>query len=309
MRRWVKRCVALLLIALLVGGIAYIAATETAVDGLLRPRNPDEPDRTVPEDVDHQLRVSRPDGVTLDVWVLEAEAPKPAGAVDTALVLHGISDQKRTMLSLARRFTQHGVRVILVDLRGHGLSTETNITFGVREREDLRAVLDAVEERLSVDGGSLGEVGVYGPSYGGAVAIQLAGVEPRVKRVVTVAAFASMQRIMRPYVRTSFGDYGEYVPDVVAGFMVTRAGSRGGFDPDEASPERLVADAEARLLVVHSPQDEIVPYAHAVAIVDNCGGRCELLTLEGKTHLESLSNIELRRALHMFLVGEEWTGG
>lgn len=299
-----KRCVAALGIALVVGGIAYLAATETAVDDLLRPRNPESPDRSVPDDVDHQIRVSRPDGVTLDAWVLEAEAPKPTDAVDTALVLHGISDEKRTMLALARRFTRHGVRAILVDLRGHGLSTETNITFGVREREDLRAVLDAIDERVSI-----GEVGVYGPSYGGAVAIQLAGVEPRVKRVVTVAAFASMQRIMRPYVRNSFGEYGKYVPDVVAGFMVSRAGSRGGFDPDQASPERLVGDAEAKLLVVHSREDEIVPYSHAEAIVGSCGHRCELLTLEGKTHLESLSNIELRRALHMFLVGEEWTGG
>lgn len=299
-----KLCVAALAIVLIVGCVAYIAITETAADDLLRARNPENPDRSVPEDVDHHLRVDRPEGITLDVWVLDAEAPKPPNAVDTALVLHGISDQKRTMLSLARRFTRHGVRAILVDLRGHGLSTATNITFGVREREDLRAVLDAVQERMSI-----GDVGVYGPSYGGAVAIQLAGVDPRVKRVVTVAAFASMQRIMRPYVRTSFGDYAEYVPDVVVGFMVTRAGSRGGFDPDQASPERLAADARGRLLVVHSREDEIVPYAHAEAIVESCGDRCELLTLEGKTHLESLSNIELRRALHMFLVGEEWTGG
>lgn len=291
-------------LALLIG-LIYLGVAETAADDLLRPRNPSDPDTTVPEEVDHHFRVTRPDGVEIDAWVMEPDAPKPPDAVDTVLILHGISDQKRTMISLGRRFVRHGVRAILADMRGHGLSSETIISFGVLEREDLRAVLDEVEERA----GGLGELGVYGPSYGGAVAIQLAGVEPRVKRVVTVAAFRSMQEIIGPLVRTGWGDYGNLVPDFVAELMVVRAGSRGGFDPEDASPEALVADSDARFLVVHSRQDDVVPYDHAISIVDNCDDRCELITLEGKNHLESLSNIELRRALHQFMVGEEWTGG
>lgn len=290
-------------IALLVG-LLYLGVTETAADDLLRPRNPESPDTSVPEDVDHHLRVTSGD-VELDAWIFEADTPKPPDAVDTVLVLHGISDQKRTMTALGRRFARHGVRAILADMRGHGLSGRTTISFGVLEREDLRVVLDAAEERV----GDLGALGVYGPSYGGAVAIQLAGVDPRVDRVVTVAAFRSMHDIVGPLVTASWGEYGSLVPDFVADLMVIRAGARGGFDPEDASPEDLVAESDARFLVVHSREDDVVPYDHALTIVDNCEGRCELLTLEGKNHLQSLSNIELRRALHQFMVGEEWTGG
>ena len=304
-KRWVRWLLAIVGIALLLVLIAYVVVADQAADDLLRPRNPSEPNTEIPSEVDQQFRVRRPDGVEIDAWIYDADAPKPPGAVDTVLVLHGISDQKRTMDVLGRRFSRHGVRAVLADLRGHGLSSETIISFGVLEREDLVAVLDAAAEHV----GGLGEIGVYGPSYGGAVAIQLAGIDPRVRRVVTVASFSSMQEIVGPLVHSSWGTWGELIPSPVTNLMVVRAGARGGFDPDSASPAALVADAEARFLVVHSRQDDVVPYEHALSIVDNCEGRCELMTLEDKDHLGSLSNVELRRALHRFLVGEEWTGG
>jgi len=62
---------------------------------------------------------------------------------------------------------------------------------------------------------------------GGAVAIQLAGVDTRVRRVVTVAAFASMQEIVAPLVHSGWGEWSRIIPEPVTNLMVVRAGARG----------------------------------------------------------------------------------
>ncbi len=299
--RWLLALLALLSAA---AAAVYLFTSWHLAEELIRPRNPEHPDTSIPEGVDRTLRVVRPDEVVIDTWVLLPRAPKPPGAVNTVVVLHGISDQKRSMISLGRRFQRHGVMAVMIDLRGHGLSSAVPITYGARDVDDIAAVLDVVNEDVA----PVGEVGAYGPSYGAAVALQLPAADPRVTRVVAVASFASMRRLVRPHLEEEWASLAWMIPDALTDILVDRAGALAGFDPDEASPERRVAESTARMLVVHSPQDETIPYQDALDIVANCGDRCELLTLEGKDHLASLSNLELRRALHRFLVGEEWTG-
>lgn len=134
--------------------------------------------------VARQLRVPvGPPSAELSVWVIDP----PAGIAPrgTILVLHGIIDKKETMLGVARDLAASGFRTVPVDLRAHGRSSGQWLTFGVVEARDLSQVLDALETQ----GLLAGPVGVFGPSYGGAVAIQLAGADPRVRAVVAVCPF------------------------------------------------------------------------------------------------------------------------
>ena len=55
------------------------------------------------------------------------------------------------------------------------------------------------------------------------------------------------------------------------------------------------------MILVYSRDDEIVPYAHGLAIAEACGERCRLVTLDGYDHLGTLSNPELRDLLHRHL--------
>lgn len=299
LRAW-KVLLALLLTLGVAGFVAYYFATEKLAGDLVKPRNAGRDfDASVPDDVSRHLRVERGD-VVLDTWVIEPRKERPPESVDWVLVLHGVSDQKRTMVGLGRRFANHGVGAILVDLRGHGLSSEVPITYGAEEVPDLSAVLDAV----AAEGYSLGEVGVYGPSYGGAVGIQLGATDPRVTRAVSVASFASFRRNVRPHLEAHTKDWSWIIPGFFVDSMIRIASMRAGFDPDDASPEADIAHTNGRHLLVHSRDDEIVPYQQAVDMKDACGERCELLTLEGMDHLGSLSNQPLRERLHTFLTGE-----
>jgi len=272
---------------------AYIAAAQIA-DELVHSRAGD-PEEGVPESVDHTYRADVREGITLDVWVLDAETDKPEGAVDTALILHGKADRKRSMAGLGRRFAKAGVRAVLVDMRGHGRSTDTELTYGVEERRDLSALLDWFE----AEGIDLGSIGVYGPSYGGAVALQLAGTEPRIDRVVAVAAFRSFPDIAHALLQ---------LPDLAVEGVIMASGFEAGFRPDDASPERHITATEADVVLLYSRADEIVPFAHGQAVARACGERCRLVPMDDYDHLGALSNPTVRAELHQHLVGVPYTG-
>src|SRR3954466_6566579 len=105
----------------------------------------------------------------------------------TVFLLHGIGDRKDKVpyLLWARVLAQAGYRAVLVDLRGHGRSTGRYMSYGVHESRDMAQLLDAFEEQGLV----YGPVGVCGVSYGGAVAIQWAAIDPRVKAIVALEPF------------------------------------------------------------------------------------------------------------------------
>ena len=285
------------------GWLWYFRSTRELAYDLVRARN-SRPgrDRSVPDDITEHIRVpGADDGVELDVWVIEPRQPRPRDSVDWVVILHGIADEKRTLIGLGRRFANHGVGAILVDLRGHGLSTQDRITFGARDVHDLSGVLDALEEREY----RLGEVGAYGPSYGGAIALQLAAHDTRVRRAVSVGGFASFREIVRPLIEQKQREWAWLIPGFFVDTMVDVASGHAGFRPRDASPRISVAgEHNARFLIVHSRADDVVPFAHAETLTAACGSRCESLFLDGFDHLGSLSNQPLRERLHLFLEGQ-----
>lgn len=303
-RRWLRFfAISALGAAVVAGGAlwsAYYFSVVPRAKHLVRPRNAGKRfDTTVPEDVSEALTVPVQDGVELDVWLLHPRREPGADSIHWVVVLHGIADQKRTMLGLARRFAKHGVGAVLLDLRGHGLSSEAPITFGAKETEDISAVLDAMETR----GIPLGEVGTYGPSYGGAIALQLAAKDPRVTRAVSAGGFHSFRSMARPALISPDPTLAALVPGFFVDHMVTLAAREGGFRAQDASALTAVTESDARFILVHSRNDEVVPFRQAQDFVATCGERCELITLEDTTHHGSLSNRPLRYRMHWFLTG------
>ena len=120
------------------------------------------------------------DGLRLSAWLV-AKPGAPA-----IVLLHGYPAEKTDMLplaaALARRFT-----VLLVDLRYFGRSEGHVTTLGLRERDDLRRTIDALAGR------GFDRVGVFGFSWGGAIAITAAVDEPRIAAVAAYSPFSDLR--------------------------------------------------------------------------------------------------------------------
>ena len=223
--------------------------------------------------VSRQLRVAvGPPAASLSVWIVEPSAGAPRA---TVLVCHGLHDQKRSLLPVAKQLAGNGYRAVLVDLRGHGRSSGRWLTYGVVEAADLGQVLDALEHENLL----AGPVGVYGTSYGAACALMLAGRDPRVRAVVSVAPFATMQDEVPYFIRHSSRVPRWFIADETITRAIDDAGKLAGFDPKQASPLAAIQRTQAHVLLIHGEPDEKTPVEHSRQLHAAAPGLSQLMLI------------------------------
>jgi dipeptidyl aminopeptidase/acylaminoacyl peptidase len=217
-----------------------------------------------------------PPSASLVSWV----APELGAAVrGTIVLLHGVRMDKRSLVPEAVALIDAGYRVVLVDLRGHGESTGDFLTYGTREAADVDALLSWLETKAS-----LGPLGVFGFSYGGAVALALAALEPKVQAVVAVSTFSTLRGVVTDYRNKYLPGPLKLIPDAWFQGAVDDAAGLAQFDPDTQSPLNAVERSNERLLLIHGAADTQVPPRHSLALAAAAGSRATVVTLPGATH-------------------------
>ncbi|HEX2291108.1 MAG TPA: alpha/beta fold hydrolase, partial [Pseudonocardiaceae bacterium] len=187
---WLRqRPVVLLLVAVLAAG-AGVAVTVTVI-----PDPPQPATETVMIDVP-----AGPDGtgqVRLDATVYRPAAiPAPA-----VLVAHGFGGSKNSVSAEATELARRGFIVLAWTARGFGASGgQIGLNSPDYEVADARALVDWLADRPDVirDGPGDPRVGVTGASYGGALALLLAGTDPRVDALVPQITWNDLAQALFP---------------------------------------------------------------------------------------------------------------
>jgi len=214
------------------------------------------------------------DGVCIDAWVVSPfSAARPRG---TVLLIHGLWDSKARMLPLARKLAKAGFCAVLPDLRCHGRSTGTFVTYGFREKHDLHAVMQS----LAADGVLAGPTYVVGFSVGGCVAAQFAAMLPECRGLVLLAPVASARLIMRRMLKF----LAPFKTDDACRQIIDRAGQLADFDVDAASAIDAARRITCPALVVHGLLDHTVPPEHGKAIFDALAGPKQFLPVPWAGH-------------------------
>jgi pimeloyl-ACP methyl ester carboxylesterase len=233
---------------------------------------------------DAQLRVElpAPDRVSLCCWIAEPREP-PKG---TVLVLHGIRSDKFWMMGLARRISEAGFLAVVPDLRGHGRSTGDWLSYGVRESQDLSRLLSELARLKRL----VEPVGVVGVSYGAATGIQLAARDSRVRAVVAIAPFQSLEAVVPSYVQHYLPIFGHFVPRRLISESVAQAGALAGFDPKAADAETAISHTRAKVLLIHGTRDDHIPAEHSRHLHAAAPDHSELVLVEGADHFSIASD-------------------
>ncbi len=196
------------------------------------------------------LRLQTEDGETLAAWWVPAPAEKVRGAV---LLLHGNAGSVADRIMYLPHFAAMGYGVLLIDYRGYGQSSGSPSEEGTYA--DARTAWRWLNER----GFAAGDIVLVGESLGGAVAAELAArVQPRA--LLLLSTFTSVNDLG-----------GELYP-----WLPVRLLSRFRYDTLQG-----VTDYRGPVLVVHSRDDEIVPFAHGQRLRAAAGARGQLLELRG----------------------------
>jgi len=141
-------------------------------------------------------------GADLDTTLyLPVTVPAPA-----VLLAHGFGGSKASVDADARELAARGFVVLAWSARGFGASTG-QIALNTPEAEvaDARALVDWLAARPEVLSDALGDprVGVTGASYGGALALLLAGYDPRVDALAPVITWNDLGQALFPDAATA----------------------------------------------------------------------------------------------------------
>ncbi len=175
------------------------------------------------------LSLTSADGEALHGWFV----PSP-GAAKTLLFLHGNAGNVSHRGASVEIFHRLGLNVLIIDYRGYGRSSGTPSEDGVYL--DARAAWDylVTERKIAPQ-----DILIFGRSLGGAIAVDLAARVPA-GGLILESTFSSA------------GDVARHLYPLLSRLVRLRM----PFDS-----ERKIGGVSAPLLMLHSPRDEIIPYA------------------------------------------------
>jgi uncharacterized protein len=195
------------------------------------------------------VTLETPDGERLHGWWLPHPQPRA-----TLLFQHGNAGNISHRLDSLMIFHELGLNVLIYDYRGYGQSTGRPSEAGVYT--DARAAWDWL---VSVQEQAPENIVLFGRSMGAAIAAQLAS-EVDAGGLILESSFSSIRDIGA-----------EVYP-----WLPVRWLARIHFPTTQ-----YVATTRTPLLVVHSPADEIIPFAHAERIKAAAAGPASLLEIRG----------------------------
>lgn len=195
------------------------------------------------------LQIATEDGETLDGWYVPAHEARA-----TLLYLHGNGGNIGHRVEIIELFHRLGLAVLIIDYRGYGRSTGKPGEAGTYC--DAEAAWRYLTETRHIPAA---DIVLYGESLGGAIAARLAQRHsPRALVLyATLTSVPDMAHELYPYLPTSL--LARYRYD-------TRA---------------ALATVRCPLLILHSREDEIIPFHHARELLAAVPGAKRLVELRG----------------------------
>jgi alpha-beta hydrolase superfamily lysophospholipase len=224
--------------------------------------------------------VRAPDGVLLRGWKVR---PRDANG-DWVLLFHGVSDNRAGMLGQAELLLRHGYSIVMMDSRAHGESGGTMATYGWLERQDTRDMVDSLYSTETPRA-----LFALGSSMGAAIALESAGVDPRIAGVVAESSFSDLREVTYDYAGLHWSPWlGKTLFRPGTWTVIFTARKEGGFSPDDVSPEKSVATRPFPVLLICDELDRIIPCRHTRRIFSAAIGPKELWEVPGADHASAL---------------------
>jgi pimeloyl-ACP methyl ester carboxylesterase len=227
------------------------------------------------------------DGKKLKGWLIYSEKSK--GII---ICLHGYPANKADILPVVE-FLYPEFSLLLFDFRAHGESQGKVCYFGLKEFLDVKSAIDFIKNNKETKDLP---IGIWGYSFGGAVGIISASKFNEIKCVVTDSAFANFPDMVKNYYK-NLGPL-KYIFSFFSIFL-GRYVFRSDFKLN--SPENFINNVKCPVLIIHSRNDEFVPFTHAQKLFERANQPKEIYVVEGlHTGLERAYTEEYREKVKSF---------
>ena len=219
----------------------------------------------------NEIQIPVTQDTSLYGWWIPASKDAP-----TLILMHGWGRNLERMLPYIRKLHPMGYNLVAFDARNHGRSSPIKHPTVGTFSEDILATVDYVSKSNLV---SSKDIGVIGHSIGGGAAINAAGMDKRIKSVITVGAIA------HPIDEMKVEFQKRHIPNFIPWLIFKYMQFRYGLDFDKLAPVNKIPNAEAKILLIHGDEDTIVPLVQG-QMLEKAGNpeKTHLWIMPGKGH-------------------------
>ncbi len=189
------------------------------------------------------------DGIKLNGWYIPSENPR-----GVLLFCHGNAGNISHRMDSIKIFHEMGFIIFIFDYRGYGMSEGKPGEKGTYM--DIEAAWEYLVDKLGIPSD---KIIIFGRSMGGAVA-SYAAKKYKPKALIVESTYTSIKD-MASY----------YYPFIPAGLIV-----RFNYNTKE-----YIRGVECPVLIIHSREDEIVPFTHGLQLYKEAGEPKEFLEIQG----------------------------
>lgn len=196
----------------------------------------------------HELRLQSPDGVEFVVWVIPAES-----SLISVVYFHGNAENISNNVGTYKLLHELGVNVYAFEYRGYANCTGTPSENGITT--DLKKFAEHLTGTLPKDAKTI----AFGRSLGGAIAARFATLHP-VDGIILESTFNRMVDVGRkafPYLPIS---------------LLLR---------ERYDSEEILRSLNKPVLVIHSQDDEVIPFELGRKLFDAAIGEKSFVEIEG----------------------------
>jgi uncharacterized protein len=207
----------------------------------------------------------------------------PANSDKILILVHGkdsnrVLEGKHNFLNLAADLNREGFNILMIDLRGHGQSSDARFSFGIKERYDVEGAVNWLLKK----GFASGNIGVIGNSMGGATSIMATAEIKQIGALITDSAYADIEPLIKSqWPKVSHLPY-IFLPSTL---MISKLFL--GYDITEAKPVQEINQITPRpMMIIHGDQDTLVPVDNAYQL-KKAYPQAELWITNGVDHVAS----------------------
>jgi alpha-beta hydrolase superfamily lysophospholipase len=262
--------------------------------------------------------IHAPDGAILRGWKVRPKNPNG----NWVLLFHGVADNRVGVIGQSEFLLRAGYSIVT---RAHGASGGSIATYGWLERNDTRAIIDALlaTERDRFLSSLAGErhlpgaalpnppplhIFALGESMGAGIVLQSAAADPRIEAVVAEASFANLREAAYDYAGLrKYPWLGKTLFAPGTWTLLYRDEKLAGFPVAEVSPVKAVAARAFPVLLICDEQDVALPCRHSEMIYAAARDRKELWVVPRAFHTAALGfqPEEFRRRVLAFFATAE----
>ena len=236
-------------------------------------KTPVNPHNNIPEGGDLKIQeIIFPSikGQNIYAWSVKTNPDFP-----TLILVHGWGRNVERMTPYLRKLCCRGFNMLAFDARGHGNSHADGHMTMVKFAEDIGS---AIEYIMGNDDQQNKHISLIGLSIGGASSILAASRDERIRKVITVGAFAHPLDVMSKQLKDR---YVPYYPFIWLFFKFIKW--RTALDFVAIAPVNNIGKAKADFLLIHGKEDKVVPLEQGRKL-KNAQPKAELWEIPGRGH-------------------------